>query len=163
MKQEINYSEVWRNPIHFVAFGFGSGTIRFFPGSWGTLAAIPFYLLMVNLSIYLYLAIVVVAIFFGFWICHVTAHDIGVHDHSGIVWDEFVGFFITMIAAPKGWVWILLGFLLFRLFDIWKPWVIRWFDRHVQGGIGIMIDDILAGICSLIVMQIIILVFPSLT
>ena len=78
---------------------------------------------------------------------------LGVHDHSGIVWDEFAGFFITMIAAPQGWQWIVLGFALFRLFDIWKPWPIHIIDNKVQGGVGIMLDDVIAGVYALVVLQ----------
>ena len=78
---------------------------------------------------------------------------LGAHDHSGIVWDEFAGYFITMIAAPAGWVWILVGFALFRLFDIWKPWPISILDKQVDGGFGIMIDDIVAGFFALICLQ----------
>jgi phosphatidylglycerophosphatase A len=77
----------------------------------------------------------------------------GVHDHPGIVWDEIAGYLLTMVAAPKGWLWVWLGFGLFRLFDIWKPWPIRWLDRHVQGGLGIMVDDTLAAIYALIGLQ----------
>ena len=70
---------------------------------------------------------------------------LGVHDHGGIVWDEFAGYFITMIAAPPGWIWIVVGFVLFRLFDIFKPWPASWADRSIKGGFGIMLDDIFAG------------------
>jgi len=90
---------------------------------------------------------------FGIWICGVAAKDIGVHDHPGIVWDEFTGYFITMILAPSGFMWILIGFILFRWFDIWKPWPISWLNDHVTGGFGIMIDDILAGIFAWVVLQ----------
>ena len=80
---------------------------------------------------------------------------LGVHDHSGIVWDEFAGFFVTMIAAPAGWLWIFIGFTLFRLFDIWKPWPVSWLDKKVEGGLGIMVDDIVAGFYALICIQLI--------
>ncbi|WP_257284256.1 phosphatidylglycerophosphatase A, partial [Endozoicomonas sp. SESOKO1] len=76
-----------------------------------------------------------------------------IHCHPAIVWDEFCGFWITMIAAPAGWQWILLGFVLFRLFDIWKPWPISWLDKKVHGGIGIMIDDLVAGVFAFISLQ----------
>ena len=131
----------WRNPIHFLAFGFGSGAMPKAPGTWGTLAAIPIYLLLLLTLV-------------GIWLCHRTASDMGVHDHPGIVWDEIVGYLITMIVAPVGWIWIVVGFFLFRFFDIIKPWPIRWVDRHVHGGFGIMLDDVLAGLMALACMQI---------
>ena len=92
----------------------------------------------------------------GVWICDRTARDLGVHDHPAIVWDEVIGYFVTMITAPPGWVWIVAGFALFRLFDILKPWPIRWIDRHVHGGVGIMLDDVLAGVFAWLSMQLII-------
>lgn len=84
----------------------------------------------------------------GFYICGKTSRDWGVHDHNAIVWDEFVGLWITMFLIPPTWVNLLLGFALFRLFDIWKPWPIRWLDRTVHGGVGIMVDDIAAGVVA---------------
>lgn len=146
-------ASVWRNPVHFVAFGFGSGAAPFAPGTFGTLAAIPFYLLLQYLPLGSYLLVLVVAFVVGCWLCEITSRDIGVHDHGGIVWDEFVGFWITMIAAPPGWLWIVIGFALFRLFDILKPWPIRWVDKQVHGGFGIMLDDVLAGLFALAALQ----------
>jgi phosphatidylglycerophosphatase A len=144
---------VLTNPIHFLAFGFGSGLAPFAPGTFGTLAAIPLYLLMTHVSLPLYLMVTLFSILFGFWLCGRSSEMLGVHDHSGIVWDEFAGFFITMIAAPQGWQWIVLGFALFRLFDIWKPWPIGIIDKKMQGGVGIMMDDVIAGVYALIVLQ----------
>ena len=143
----------WRNPIHLLAFGFGSGAMPKAPGTWGTLAAVPLYLLMEPLSLPVYLFLLLLLTLVGVWLCHRTASDMGVHDHPGIVWDEFVGYLITMIAAPAGWVWIVVGFMLFRFFDILKPWPIRWVDTHVHGGFGIMLDDLLAGLMALACMQ----------
>jgi len=144
---------VWRNPVHFLAFGFGSGAMPFAPGTFGTLAALPIYLLMLPLSLWAYLAVVWVMTLLGVWLCHVTSRDLGVHDHGGIVWDEIVGYLITMIAAPPGWQWIVAGFVLFRFFDIIKPWPIGWADRRVHGGLGIMLDDVLAGVLAWAVLQ----------
>ncbi len=144
---------VWCNPVHFLAFGFGSGAMPFAPGTFGTLAALPIYLLMVPLSLWAYLAVVLVMTLLGVWLCHVTSRDLGVHDHGGIVWDEIVGYLITMIAAPPGWQWIVAGFVLFRFFDIIKPWPIGWADRRVHGGLGIMLDDVLAAVLAWAVLQ----------
>lgn len=148
---------VLSSPIHFLAFGFGSGLAPFAPGTFGTLAAVPLYLLMTNFSLPIYLGITLVSILIGFWLCGKSSEMLGVHDHSGIVWDEFAGFFITMIAAPEGWEWIILGFALFRLFDIWKPWPIHIIDQKVEGGVGIMMDDVIAGIYALVALQLIVL------
>lgn len=136
---------VLTNPVHFLAFGLGSGLSPKAPGTIGTIAAIPFYLLMQSLSLPVYLLVLVLATLIGIWLCDKSSKDLGVHDHPGIVWDEFCGFWLTMIAAPAGWLWILTGFVLFRVFDILKPWPIRWLDKHVHGGLGIMVDDLLAG------------------
>jgi phosphatidylglycerophosphatase A len=141
------------NPVHLLAFGLGSGCSPKAPGTFGTLMAVALYLPLARLELGWYLAVVVAASLAGIWICGRTSRDLGVHDHGGIVWDEFVGFWLTMLAAPPGWAWILAGFLLFRLFDIWKPWPIGWLDRRVAGGLGIMLDDLLAGLFALAVLQ----------
>ena len=153
----INAFSVLKNPIHLLAFGFGSGLSPIAPGTFGTLAAVPIYLLIVfYVNPIFYFAIVVLFSLLGFWLCGKTAKDLGVHDHPGIVWDEIVGFLITMYLVPLNWAWILTGFLLFRVFDILKPWPIRLIDQKVEGGIGIMLDDVLAGIYAWTVLQIII-------
>ena len=149
--------KVLTNPVHFLAFGFGSGLAPFAPGTFGTLAAVPLFLLMQSLSLPVYLLITAVVCIVGIWICGKSSELLGVHDHSGIVWDEFAGYFVTMIAAPSGWVWIIIGFALFRLFDIWKPWPISVLDKQVHGGLGIMVDDILAGVFSFAILQLIVL------
>lgn len=145
------------HPWHFFSLGFGSGLAPVAPGTFGTLAAIPLYLLCLNLSIQWYVALIVVAFVIGVYWCGFTSKALGVHDHSGIVWDEIVGFFITMIAVPPTITNIVLGFLLFRLFDIWKPWPIKLLDEKVSGGFGIMIDDVLAGVFALVFLHGIIL------
>ena len=143
------------NPIQFLALGFGSGLAPKAPGTFGTLAAIPIYLLLATLTPSFYALAVLVMTVAGFYICGKAADGVGVHDHPAIVWDEFVGFFITMFMIPISWQSILLGFILFRLFDIAKPWPISFVDKKVSGGFGIMIDDVLAGIFALIIMQLI--------
>jgi len=146
----------WRNPLHLLAFGLGSGGLPKAPGTYGTLAAVPLYLLLQPLSLVTYLLTILGMFLFGVWLCEVVSRDLGVHDHGGIVWDEWVGFLITMILAPQGWPWLLAGFALFRLFDIWKPWPIGWLDKRVGGGLGIMLDDVLAGVYGLVVMQMVV-------
>lgn len=146
-------SAILRNPIHCLAFGLGSGLVPKAPGTAGTVLAIPLYLLFANWSLPFYSALLLITFVVGIYLCGKTAADLGVHDHPGIVWDEFVGFWITMFAAPVGWLWIVLGFLLFRLFDIWKPWPIKILDENVGAGLGIMIDDVLAGVFACICLQ----------
>jgi len=143
------------DPIQFFALGFGSGLAPKAPGTFGTLAAIPLYLLLTMLTPIAYAIVVILMTFIGFYICGKAAEDVGVHDHPAIVWDEFIGFFITMFMIPVSWQSILLGFILFRFFDIIKPWPISFIDKKVAGGFGIMIDDVVAGFFALIIMQLI--------
>ncbi len=144
---------VFSSPVHCLAFGLGSGLSPKAPGTVGTVAAIPFYLLLAQLDPASYAVLVVLAAAVGVWVCGESARRLGVHDHGGIVWDEFVGFWITMFLAPAGWLWVGLGFVLFRLFDIWKPWPVRVVDAQLHGGLGIMLDDILAGVYAWLVLQ----------
>lgn len=143
----------WQNPIYFLAFGFGSGALPLAPGTWGTVVAIPLYLLIQSLSLPFYGIVVVLASLVGIWLCDVTERATGISDDPRIVWDEICGYLLTMLAAPKGWLWIIAGFVLFRLFDIWKPWPIRWVDKHAPGGLGVMVDDLLAGVYAFVVIQ----------
>lgn len=133
------------HPLHLLALGLGSGLSPRAPGTAGTLVGIPVYLLLENLGTPVYVLVCVLLAVAGIAICGRTARDLGVHDHPAIVFDEIVGYLVTMIAAPSGWLWIGIGFVLFRLFDIAKPWPISLLDRHVNGGTGIMADDLLAG------------------
>ncbi len=146
-------ASVWRNPIHFLAFGLGSGASPKAPGTAGTLAAVPLWYLLSQTPLAMYLLLVLLAFVIGIWLCGRTSRDLGVHDHGGIVWDEFVGYWITMIAVPVDWVWALTGFILFRLFDILKPWPIGPVDKRVHGGLGIMLDDVLAGVMAAAVLH----------
>ena len=140
--------QLLRHPVDLLALGFGSGLAPRAPGTAGTLVAIPLYLLLQPLALHIYLPLVAILFLVGIPICAHTARRLGVHDHPGIVWDEIVGYLVTMALAPSGWLWVGLGFVLFRLFDILKPWPIQWFDSRVGGGFGIMVDDLLAGIAA---------------
>ena len=143
----------WFNPIHLLALGFGSGAAPKAPGTCGTLVAVLIYWPLSQLSPEHYLLMLLVTSVMGIYICGQTAKDLGVHDHGSIVWDEFVGFWITMFAAPVGWVWVVVGFVLFRFFDIIKPWPISWIDKKITGGFGIMLDDVIAGVMAAVVLQ----------
>ena len=144
---------VMGNITHLLAFGFGAGCSPKAPGTMGTLLAVGLYLPLSHLALPLYVAVLAVVIVSGIWLCGRAARDLGVHDHPGIVWDEIAGDPLTMVAAPPGWTWILAGFVLFRLFDIWKPWPIGWLDRRVGGGLGIMLDDLVAGLFAAVCLQ----------
>jgi phosphatidylglycerophosphatase A len=138
---------------NFIALGGGLGLAPKAPGTFGTLLGIPLLFLM-PANLVAYIVVVVVLFVLGVWCCNVCAKNLGVHDHPGIVWDEVVGYLITMMAVPKTFLWIVVGFAVFRFFDILKPWPIGWVDKHVHGGLGIMLDDVLAAVFSLIVIQI---------
>jgi len=147
------------NPVHFLAFGFGSGLAPKMPGTFGTLAALPLVVLLshyASFSVYLIVTILVSVV--GIWICGKTAEDMGVHDDSSIVWDEGAGMLIAMLAVPLSWQTVLVGFLLFRFFDILKPWPISYLDKHVHGGFGIMIDDVLAGLFTVGIIHILLVI-----
>ncbi len=141
------------NPIHLLAFGFGAGLSPKAPGTMGTVVAVLIYLVLPSMPPTIYVGLILLSFVFGIWICGKTAEDLGVHDHGGIVWDEFVGYWVTMFMAPSGLFWVLLGFVLFRLLDIFKPWPIKWADKELAGGLGIMLDDVLAGIMAALCMK----------
>jgi phosphatidylglycerophosphatase A len=141
---------IFRDPVHFLAFGFGSGLSSKAPGTMGTLVALPFVYALMQLPLWAYLCCLLMLSAVGVYLCGESARRLNAHDHPGIVWDEFVGMAITMLAVPFSWVNILLGFILFRGFDIFKPWPIREADHRLAGGIGIILDDVIAGMFACI-------------
>lgn len=112
------------------------------------------YLALQAVPVPWYLVVTVVLFGVGVLVCHRAAEALGTHDHPAIVWDEVVGYLVAMTAAPDGWTWMLLGFVLFRAFDIFKPWPIRTIDARVSGGAGIMLDDAAAGLYAFFIMQV---------
>jgi len=142
-----------RNPVHLLASGFGSGLAPRAPGTFGTLAALPLWWGLHYLSAPVYWLCIAAAFVLGIYLCGKTARDLRTHDHGSIVWDEFVGLWIALAQVPAQWLWVVAGFALFRLFDVWKPWPISWCDRRVHGGFGIMLDDVLAGLAALLLLQ----------
>lgn len=150
------------SPIHLLAFGFGAGLAPFAPGTFGTLVGIPFWLLLSPLPAAAFIASVVALFAFGCWVCGESARRLGVHDYGGIVFDEIVGFLVTCLPLlpvfnlPQAPAWLGLGiaFVAFRVFDVLKPWPIGWLDRRIDGGTGIMIDDLLAGLYAAIVLAV---------
>jgi len=151
-----------RDPVQLLAFGFGSGPAPRAPGTFGTLAALPIYFLFCEQPLWIYGLIVLLAAIAGVWICDRASVALKVHDHPGIVWDEFVGLWIALWAVPVEPLWLLLGFSVFRFFDIAKPWPIGWLDRHARGGFGIMIDDVAAGLMACAVLHLTLLLSLSL-
>tara|TARA_E500000178_G_scaffold315274_1_gene334155 strand:- start:479 stop:946 length:468 start_codon:yes stop_codon:yes gene_type:complete len=139
-------SEIWLSPRLLLAFGFGSGCAPVVPGTVGTMAAMPFWYLASDFTFSNYIVLVYLAAVIGCFVCSYAEKKVGEPDHKGIVWDEFVGFWITMSTAPVSWTGLATGFFVFRVLDIVKPWPIRWIDRNIHGGIGIMLDDVVAGI-----------------
>jgi len=135
--------------------GFGAGYAPKLPGTAGTVIGVVLYLPLQYLPWPWYLGLVILLFVAGIGLCGAAAADLGVHDHPGIVWDEIVGYLITMIAAPRGWAWMAMGFVLFRLFDIWKPWPVNVVDERMRDGLGIMVDDAVAGLYGWIILQII--------
>jgi|TARA_B110000467_G_scaffold26597_1_gene24039 phosphatidylglycerophosphatase A len=142
------YAQLLKSPVLLLAFGFGSGLSPKAPGTVGSLLGLGLWLFLAQLSLPFYLVFVAICAVAGVYICGVAADRLGVHDHGGIVWDEFVGLWIAMTALPVSWASIILGFGLFRLFDIFKPWPISWMDKNISGGLGIMLDDIAAGVAT---------------
>ena len=144
------------NPIHLLAVGLGAGMSPIMPGTMGSAMAIPLWLLFDGLQPYLYWVLIVVAFIFGCFLCQKTSDDTHTHDSGHIVWDEFVGMWITLFFIPQiSVLWVAIAFVAFRVFDMAKPWPIRWFDKRVPGGFGIMVDDVIAAIFSSVTVYVI--------
>jgi phosphatidylglycerophosphatase A len=150
-----------RRPVNFLAFGFGAGLSPIAPGTVGTVVAIPIYALLLVCPFSVYLMFLTIILVVGIWICGESSRNIGVHDHSGIVWDEIAGFLLTMVPFYPSVGSVIVGFLTFRFFDIVKPWPIRWLDQRIHGGFGIMFDDAIAAIFSIAFLVAISAIGPS--
>lgn len=144
--------EVLTDPVHFLAFGFGAGLAPKAPGTVGSLPGVLLAWLTLPLPLVWRLAIGLLLIVAGIWICGESARRIGVHDHGGIVWDEITGMYLTLLVAPPQIALWALSFGLFRLFDIWKPWPIRELDHRLAGGAGIMLDDLVAALYAALIL-----------
>lgn len=146
---------VFGSPSGFLAFGFGSGLSRFAPGTMGTLAAVPFIFALRSLGEPAFWLALLLLFALGVFLCGHVSHKLGVHDHGGIVWDEMLGYWLSAALVPLQWPWLLAAFVLFRFFDILKPWPIRQLDKKVSGGFGIMIDDVVAALFTLVILAVI--------
>ena len=146
-KQPAPHS-IWRNPLHFIACGFGIGAIPFFPGTFGTMLGIPIAFILSHHSIFFYGAVCFILFCLGIYLCDITNRDFGTTDHPAAVFDELATFPIVMMGIPFHWYFLLIGFCLFRFFDIVKPWPISWVDNNIHNGFGVMFDDLLAALFS---------------
>jgi phosphatidylglycerophosphatase A len=138
--------KVLTDPVNFTAFGFGTGLAPFAPGTFGSLPGVLLAWLTLQQPLSVQIGIAIAISLAGIWICGESARRIGVHDHGGIVWDEICGMYITLLLAPPTVVGWVLAFVLFRVMDIVKPWPIRDLDHRLGGGLGIMLDDLLAAL-----------------
>ena len=148
MDKQLRQRISLKNPVHFLALGFGSGLIPLMPGTFGSLAALPLLIPFLYLPPITLLIAAVLASAIGIYLCGKTADDMQVHDHGSIVWDEVAGILLTFLWVPLSLWTVVAGFLLFRFFDIVKPWPIGPVDKYVSGGLGIMLDDIIAGLMA---------------
>lgn len=143
---------VLTDPVHFLAFGFGTGLAPLAPGTFGSLPGLLLFWLTLGFGSYVQWGVAAALVFAGIWLCGESARRIGVHDHGGIVWDEIAGMYLTLFFAPLsvgGWV---AAFVLFRVMDIVKPWPIRDLDHRMSGGLGIMLDDLMAALYAAILL-----------
>ncbi len=145
--------KVLRDPVHWPAFGFGLGLVPKAPGTFGSLLGLPLWWFCWSYGTFNYLLLALALFLVGIWICGESAKRLGVHDHGGIVWDEVVGMMLTMTFVEPSITSALLGFGLFRLMDIAKPWPIRDIDHRLHGGLGIMLDDVLAAVYAALVLS----------
>ncbi len=153
-RSPLSAASILRHPLGWIASGFGSGLSPRAPGTVGSaVALLPWWLWLRDIPLPHYVAALAAAFLLGVWASQWVVRRSGVGDPQVVVWDEFVGVWIALIAAPAGWPWMLAGFAAFRLFDIWKPWPVRWADRRLHGGLGVMLDDVIAGAYALVVLQ----------
>lgn len=155
MRLRPDHKALLRHPAGWIACGFGSGLSPVAPGTAGSLAALLPWLALRELP-WVYLVLALASAFaLGVWVCQWAVNALRIKDPANVVWDEFVGQWIALLPLlwlPRGWAWIFAGFILFRIFDICKPWPVSWADRQVAGGLGIMLDDVIAGIYAAIVL-----------
>lgn len=145
-------------PASWLACGFGSGLAPVAQGTFGSLAALLPWLLLRQYSLPLNVVVIVIGFAVGVWACDIAGRALGVDDHRSLVWDEFIGQWIALLPALVApWWTIALGFALFRLFDVWKPWPIRYVDRHLKGGLGVMTDDVIAGIFAAVLLKLVLI------
>ncbi len=137
----------------FLALGLGSGLAPKAPGTFGTLAAVPLAVALKQLPLAAQLVLIAIAFLLGVWVCDRVGKRLGAADHGAMVWDEFVGYWVAVLLIPVTFGWLLAAFVLFRLLDILKPWPIRALERRSSGGFGVMVDDLLAGVLTMLLLM----------
>ncbi len=144
--QPVSAADLGRDPVHWLAFGLGAGLAPKAPGTVGSLWGIPLFLAVAETGAVMQWALAAILCVGGVWLCSVSSRRLGVHDHPGIVIDEVAGCYLTLLLAPAGIGWIVAGFVAFRFFDVVKPRPIRDLDHRLGGGLGIMLDDVVAAL-----------------
>lgn len=150
------FSWLIQRPICYLGFGFGTGLAPVAPGTFGTLPALPIAYILIHLGVSgMGLALLCLPLFLlGIYICEYTERTLGIADYGGIVWDEIVAMMFILAFVPFTWTWWLLAFAVFRLLDASKPFPIKWFDQRIHGGFGIMLDDMLAAVMSVAILEV---------
>ena len=149
----VNPSSIWTNPVHFIACGFGVGCIPWAPGTFGTLLGVLFYVMMMPMRVPVFIFWTLVVCGIAMWTTHRACEAFGEHDHPATVSDEVAGFLVSMVGLPFTWQSVVAAFILFRVFDILKPGPIGWLDKHVHGGVGIVLDDMAAGVAVALILN----------
>jgi len=154
--RNIDWHFVIAHPAHTIAFSFGAGLMPIAPGTFGTLAALPMYVFLRGMfSSVLLILVWFMLVLIGIWACEKVARQIGVKDYGGVCWDETVAFLAVLYFVPDTWFWWGLAFGLFRLFDITKPYPIAYFDSRIKNGFGVMLDDLLAALYTIVVLAVV--------
>jgi len=153
MSKQPDFKFLFAHPTHFLALGFGSGLAPKAPGTFGTLLGFPLFCLITGYALNMQLIIIAALFIIGIYFCNVAGKSLGVSDHGSIVWDEIIAMMLVLTITPNNWQWGLVAFCLFRLFDIWKPFPIRQCDAKLKGGFGVMFDDLLAAIYTMICLK----------
>ena len=161
VKRRVTRADLLSSPASFCAFGFGSGLAPVAPGTFGTLPGIVIAIIISPVPLWFQWLLIVAAFVAGIRFCDIATARLGTHDHGAIVWDEIVGILITLAAVPLSLGSLIFGFLLFRFFDVLKPWPIGWVDRKIDGGLGIMVDDVIAGVFAGVCLYLLTLVAPT--
>lgn len=151
---------LFSHPAHFLSLGFGTGLAKKAPGTFGTLVAFPLYFLIAEYDFYTELGIIAALLLLGIWLCDFTGKALGVSDHSSMVWDEIVAMMLVLTFTPHCYINYTVAFILFRIFDIWKPFPIRQCDAKIKGGFGVMFDDILAAVYTIISVKVLTWTIP---
>ena len=152
------------NPICFISFVGGVGLSPKAPGTLASIVAVILYLAVLeSFPVRAYVLFILIAFLIGIAICQYTYKKLESHDHPAIGWDEVIGMWISLIGlrAEPNWLWVIVGFILFRMFDIYKPYPINYIDRHLKGGLGVMLDDVVAGLYACISLHLIIIAVES--